>query len=306
MDSIYYNMKKTLILLLGGFFALSVYGQQVGLGTYYADKYHGRKTASGEIYDKYKFTAAHRTLDFGTRVRVTRLDNGRSVEVTVNDRGPFTEGRIIDVSRAAAEQLGLVRDGEVRVKVDVIGGSPGLTPGAQTSLTQRRDEQIIPSTGDFNIVDVSSLPVRDLNGNLVTETSPSNRVGTTSTTTTSIYPQTTTTTVAVESPAPDPLLIEAKKYTPKLFTMVAFKQEAVGYGVQIGAYFNYYRLLEAMDEIAHKGYQNTMVQNSLKNDKPVFRIIVGPFGSRAEANTAKKKLSGQRMKGIIVDLSTLN
>ncbi len=91
-----------------------------GQASYYADKFHGRSTASGEKYDKTKLTAAHRSLPFGTRVRVTNLRNGQQVIVRINDRGPFVDGRIVDLSRAAAEQIGMVRDGVVKVKVEVL------------------------------------------------------------------------------------------------------------------------------------------------------------------------------------------
>lgn len=90
------------------------------MASYYADKFHGRKTANGEVYDQNKMTAAHRTLPFGTRVRVTNLENARSVELRINDRGPFVEGRIIDVSYRAAQELDFVRAGLARVRVEVL------------------------------------------------------------------------------------------------------------------------------------------------------------------------------------------
>lgn len=93
---------------------------ETGMASYYADKFHGRKTANGEVYDQNKMTAAHRTLPFGTRVRVTNLENTRSVELRINDRGPFVEGRIIDVSFRAAQELDFVRAGLVRVRVEVL------------------------------------------------------------------------------------------------------------------------------------------------------------------------------------------
>jgi rare lipoprotein A len=91
-----------------------------GLASYYADKYQGHKTASGERFDTARLTAAHRTLPFGTRVRVTNVDNGKSVVVRVNDRGPFVAGRVIDLSPAAARQLDMLRAGTVRVKLEVL------------------------------------------------------------------------------------------------------------------------------------------------------------------------------------------
>lgn len=93
---------------------------QVGFASYYASRFHGAKTASGVRYDETSLTAAHRTLPFGTRVHVTNLGNGRSVVVTINDRGPFARGRVIDVSRRAARKLDFVRDGTARVRLEIL------------------------------------------------------------------------------------------------------------------------------------------------------------------------------------------
>jgi rare lipoprotein A len=91
-----------------------------GRASYYGAEFKGRRTASGERYDAHALTAAHRTLPFGTRVRVTNLDNGRSVEVVINDRGPYRAGRVIDLSRRAARALDMLRAGTVRVAVEVL------------------------------------------------------------------------------------------------------------------------------------------------------------------------------------------
>jgi rare lipoprotein A len=89
-----------------------------GVASYYADQFNGRRTANGERFDNSAYTAAHRTLPFGTRVRVTNPANGASVVVRINDRGPFTRGRMIDVSRVAAEDLGLVQRGHGTVRLE--------------------------------------------------------------------------------------------------------------------------------------------------------------------------------------------
>ncbi|MEH6565639.1 MAG: septal ring lytic transglycosylase RlpA family protein [Halopseudomonas sp.] len=91
---------------------------QVGKASYYSSRLHGRRTASGEPYDETALTAAHPTLPFGTLVKVTNLYNERSVVLRINDRGPFVGHRIIDVSQVAAEQLGMIRAGSVRVRVE--------------------------------------------------------------------------------------------------------------------------------------------------------------------------------------------
>ncbi len=90
-----------------------------GFASYYADRYHGRRTANGERFDVRKLTAAHRTLPFGTVVRVTHATNGRSVVVRINDRGPFVAGRVIDLSPAAARQLDMLRAGLVPVRLEI-------------------------------------------------------------------------------------------------------------------------------------------------------------------------------------------
>jgi rare lipoprotein A len=88
--------------------------------SFYGEEFHGRQTSSGEIFDMYEYTAAHKTLPFGTRLKVTNLANGRSVIVVVNDRGPFIPGRDLDLSYGAARKIGLVGMGVGKVKVRVL------------------------------------------------------------------------------------------------------------------------------------------------------------------------------------------
>ena len=98
-----------------------------GLASYYAEPYHGRRTASGEVFDTYKaMTAAHRTLPFNTVVRVQNTANGKAVEVRINDRGPFIAGRIIDLSVRAARAIDILRPGVVLVKLQIL--SQGTVP----------------------------------------------------------------------------------------------------------------------------------------------------------------------------------
>jgi rare lipoprotein A len=92
---------------------------QVGTASYLGKKFDHRPTASGELYDPERLTAAHRTLPFGTRVRVTNLENGRSVVVRINDRGPFNKSRVIDLSLKAAKRLDFVEQGVTRVRLEV-------------------------------------------------------------------------------------------------------------------------------------------------------------------------------------------
>jgi hypothetical protein len=94
--------------------------RSTGVASYYAREFNGRKTASGERYDMNDLTAAHPTLPFGTRVRVTNLSTGQSVIVRINDRGPFKKSRIIDVSYAAAKKIGLIAPGSAKVHIEAV------------------------------------------------------------------------------------------------------------------------------------------------------------------------------------------
>lgn len=117
-----HTFKQIIFALL--FFCIGPYSYaqttETGQASFYSDKFEGQKTASGELYRASKMTAAHRTLPFGTRVKVTNSSNNRSVIVTINDRGPFVKGRIIDLSKAAAKKLGFIDQGVTRVKVELL------------------------------------------------------------------------------------------------------------------------------------------------------------------------------------------
>jgi rare lipoprotein A len=91
-----------------------------GIASYYADRFHGKRTASGEPYDREALTAAHPTLPFGTQVRITELKNSKNVIVTINDRGPHTKNRVIDLSYRAAKSIGLIKAGVTKVKVETL------------------------------------------------------------------------------------------------------------------------------------------------------------------------------------------
>ena len=113
-----------LVLILSFFLPLSSLSFeryiQYGNASWYGRKFHGKKTASGERFNKQSFTGAHKQLPFGTIIRVTNLRNGKDVYVRINDRGPFVRGRIVDISRAAAEAIGFRKRGVAKVRVEVV------------------------------------------------------------------------------------------------------------------------------------------------------------------------------------------
>jgi rare lipoprotein A len=119
---------------------------QEGMASWYGRKFHGRKTSNGEIYDMYAMTGAHKTLPMGTQVKVVNLQNGREVVIRINDRGPFVRGRIIDLSYAAAKQVGLVGPGTARVRIETLG-----QPGADASNQENLSAAKAPSGGSFAV-----------------------------------------------------------------------------------------------------------------------------------------------------------
>ena len=120
--------------------------EQTGIASWYGVPFHGRTTANGEVYDMNALTSAHKTLPMPTTVRVTNLQNGRSLVLRVNDRGPFVNGRIIDVSRRAAQLLGFVRQGTARVRVSAIQSKSERYVGRrpETSEEERREIAAVP------------------------------------------------------------------------------------------------------------------------------------------------------------------
>lgn len=119
-------------MVSAAFFSLAQ--TQTGKASFYADKFEGHPTASGEKYKHNKLTAAHKTLPFGTIVRVTNLANGNTVDVAINDRGPYIEGRVIDLSKSAAEKLGFINLGVADVKLEVVDPGSGKTKSQPVTI----------------------------------------------------------------------------------------------------------------------------------------------------------------------------
>jgi rare lipoprotein A len=142
-------MKKLIILFLCTTAVTAIAQVQTGKASFYADKFEGSPTASGEKYKAARLTAAHKTLPFGTKVRVTNLANNESVVVTINDRGPFIEGRIIDVSKSAAEKLNFFNQGTADVKMEIVDP----TDGKQDTQPVAVDHVVVEDkeTYEFNI-----------------------------------------------------------------------------------------------------------------------------------------------------------
>lgn len=158
-------MKKT-ILLIGLLFTfvlpVIVFAAEEGYASWYGGKFQGRLTANGETFDTYKLTAAHRTLPFHTIVKVTNLKNGKSVEVRINDRGPFVRGRIIDLSKAAAEEIDMTGDGVARVRLEVVQPA-GEAAATEMVPAEKKPADDADSGVDLPEPDTSHLGLDDEN-----------------------------------------------------------------------------------------------------------------------------------------------
>ncbi|HUQ90567.1 MAG TPA: septal ring lytic transglycosylase RlpA family protein [Bryobacteraceae bacterium] len=136
---------------------------QEGIASWYGDPYHGRRAANGEIYDMEDFTAAHRTWAFDTLVRVTNLSNRKEVEVRITDRGPFVQDRIIDLSRAAAREIGMIGAGTAKVRLRVLSSSSRFAVQAGAFADREKAEQLCrrleTKFGGSRIVMRSGTPV---------------------------------------------------------------------------------------------------------------------------------------------------
>lgn len=262
-------MKRLLTLLLYSFalstpLAAQQNFTQEGQATFYADKFHGRTTASGERYDKDKFTAAHMSLPFGTVVRVTNKDNGKSVAVRINDRGPFTPNRIIDLSRAAANSIDMLANGVANVTITSVSASelqdnpsPSLEQPnnitANQPVKQHPNEPKPPAPNPFK--DIPSI-----------EYTPSPK-----------QPGNTTN-------AP-------KKNEPALYSISIAPKPLKGYGVQIANFQNLSGLIKQIDAVDSALQKQLNVYFTSPDATSGYKLIVGPYSSRAEAEQARKKLN---------------
>lgn len=134
--------------------------QSDGLASYYGKKFHGKKAANGSRYNMYAMTCAHKTLPFGTKVKVTNMNNGQEAVVTVTDRGPYVEGRVVDLSHAAAKKIGMIRSGVVPVSIEIMS-IPEYVMAELTKIEPKKVHYKLPTKVitkmDLKVIDPSLL-----------------------------------------------------------------------------------------------------------------------------------------------------
>ena len=257
---------------LFAFTLLSAFATQkieYGKAGYYADSLHGRKTASGEKYDKYEFTCAHKTLAYGTKIKVTRLDNKKSVIVRVNDRGPYVEGYVTDISRAAAEQIGLIKIGVTRVKIEVVEAAASARVAAETD-------------GNTQLLTARGATKKGVNPVQYSNTlQPSGRKG-----------------VAGNS----------DKLPSELYAIDIQKTRKTGFGVQVSTLYDADNVLPIVKKL-QQDWPGKVLVNLERDEvynKSTYRVIIGPFSDNKTAAVQQKAAAKKGNKGcFVVDLSEM-
>lgn len=230
-------MQKIIITIIFQILAISGFSQvgytQEGIASIYSEKFEGRTTASGESYSFRKATCAHLTIPFGSLVKVTNLTNNISVIVRVNDKGPFIPDRIIDLSRSAAEKLGFVAQGKVKVKIEVIEGPSQSQPITQTQTTNNQNTN----------------QTKNQNTEVKQEVQEVN----------------------------DFYELKVNSFQPKGFT------------IQIGSYKEMVNMLRIANDIRSTLKKEVYVQVITNNNEKIYRLFIGNFSSRKDADIFKEK-----------------
>lgn len=266
---------------------------ETGIGSWYGEQFHGKYTANGEIFDMNEVTAAHPTLPMPSLVRVTNLENGRSIVVRLNDRGPYVNGRVIDLSRRSAQLLGYDRQGTAKVRVQYVGPAP-LSGDSGSQLASRAGADERPSAAPRGGVQAEALPpppgVRGRSGEVAQPAQP----------------QVSPMQVLAAQNAQG---AQATGAPGELITKTELNQQKPEVGparggqiyVQVGAF--------TLHENAHKLaaqmslFGPTNVSSTFVNRQEFFRVRLGPFNQVAQADQALQQAinNGQTNARIVVE-----
>jgi rare lipoprotein A len=284
------------------------YSQETGIAAVYDDSFQGSRTASGQMYDKDKLTAAHKIHPMGTQLKVTRTDERarRSVIVTVNDRGPYISGRIVDLSRAAAQKIGLGTGGTANVIVEVIG-----KPETETTA-KGKGSTTTPATPPADPAKVNTQPSKSPVP-VVAKTQPAKPAA---------EPTVPNPGLQAKSGAATTSARTYKAIDTKIYPLVRgdFKQFGLykialhnsptkGFGVQVMALSNPEVLLDQIADLQGKWFEDILVSIQPSEDgiSPIYKIILGPFTSEASASVYADNLKRKhKIDGFVVDLSVKN
>jgi rare lipoprotein A len=273
--------------------------QEFGLASVYSSKFQGSRTANGEVFNHTQFTGAHRTLPFGTLIRITRTDNGKSVTVRINDRGPFVSERVTDISKAAASKLGIAKeDDEVRVKLEVIsdkktplGSSNLYTPkGLDTPTSQKTNAAVpMPEIIEYaapKTLDNSAMP-RDYHYQpKKTEKS-----------------ETTLIVAQKKNPIPNVTVTPKGLDAYGFYAVKTNTPDKKGYAVQVASLSNRESMVRIVADLKNDSFKNILVKMVKgKDGDPDYKVLLGSFDSKISADGYLKNIQKRNVKGFVVDL----
>ena len=228
-------------------------------------------------------TAAHKSLPFGSRIRITRLDNKQSVIVRVNDRGPYTKGRVVEISRKAAREIGLT-EGEIKVKVELVSteddeAKPKIAPVIiEDEPSKTPPKAVVIKTADKKpkVAEPKALP------------KPAE-----------IAPK----PVAVKPAAKEEP--EGKIKSGDLMKIQVAKPDREGFGVQIASMANYDAAIKKIGDLEEDFFKNILLFSDKTGEKPMYKIILGPFPDVTTAETYKKSAKKKKLDGFVINLRTM-
>jgi rare lipoprotein A len=241
--------------------------EEIGMSSYYSDAFQGRKTASGQAYDKNDLTCAHNKLAFGTMLRITNLKTGNSVIARVNDRGPYTHGRIVDVSRVAAEAIDMIKTGTAEVKIQVI--SMDEIPMAETfamNTTEGASDKPAPAVGTTTIL----------------------QKATTSGSSEAQERQGVTTSLSDES------LVTGANFKKNGTYRIELRNPEPNHGfvVQVASLTNLDATLKEVARLQQQAPGKVLIiTDQGKGGDTIFKLAVGPYADKSDAKEMQEKLS---------------
>lgn len=281
--------------------------EEFGMASYYHESFHGNETAYGVKYDKDKLTAAHRLHPYGTRLRVTRLDNQKSVVVKVTDKGPYKRGRIIDLSQAAAERIGLIEDGLAEVKIEVLERGKSRS---RSSLSDKRSsrqgsderpESYEPRESQrITLEDERRSQERAARREAAEEREAAQASK-------SEKPSGSEREAATQEKGAAAVRLVSKNYQKYgLYKITLQKPNTQGYAVQVASLSNYENVFQQVADLQAKWFDNILISIEEGRIAPTYKIMLGPFEEEAAAlNYRKNLLKKHKIKGFVVDLSTI-
>jgi rare lipoprotein A len=290
----------TLLLWVGSFPMSPALAQstqpEVGKCGYYPDVQHGKKTTSGELYDKNQLTASHKSHPYGTILRVTRLDNKKSVEVRVNDHSPLLSGYVVDVSRKAADILGITRDGSAKVKVEVVSqtNAPGATSSATTTASPSSQQPATTATAAAQPAAATTKSVSSAAEGASRSVIPGTRQTATPTQTTAPAPVAYSTASPTRPQAsPANAQAPAKMNVSELYQIEIKPVPSKMFGLQLAVLTSTENLFREIRKAQTTWPQKIIISHERVGTNTTFKLILGPFASRKEAE-AQQKTAAQK------------